>query len=147
MPRPGPVGAATSRLQTIPPGLGSERSTGPAASAQAPRSARPAVGLGTERPAVVSWAALGSLRGTDARKDRRMRVCLFEDRNAPDLEPLALTRPAFDLLCGATPLAAKQLRPFPGAEAGLLVRTHLADVTRLDHPGTPVNDDAWLRRA
>ena len=39
-----------------------------------------------------------------------MRVCLFEDRGALDLEPLTLTRPVFELLCGLTSLAAKQCR-------------------------------------
>src|SRR5207248_2806342 len=31
--------------------------------------------------------------------------------------------------------------------AGLLVRSHLADVIRLDPPGRPANDNAWLRRS
>src|SRR5262249_32066951 len=33
-------------------------------------------------------------------KGAPMRVCLFEDRRVEDLEPLTLTRPAHDLLCG-----------------------------------------------
>src|SRR5262249_5769612 len=74
-----------------------------------------------------------------------MRVCLFEDRGAADLEPLALTRPAFDLLCGQTSLAAKQCRPFAPCDVGLLVRPHLAGVCRRQRPGTPVNDLDWLR--
>jgi UDP-N-acetylglucosamine diphosphorylase/glucosamine-1-phosphate N-acetyltransferase len=76
-----------------------------------------------------------------------MRVCLFEDRSVPDLEPLTLTRPAFDLLCGLSSLADKQCRYFGASARGALVRPHLADVCRLDSPGVAVNDLAWLRAA
>jgi UDP-N-acetylglucosamine diphosphorylase/glucosamine-1-phosphate N-acetyltransferase len=74
-----------------------------------------------------------------------MRICLFEDRGAADLEPLSQTRPVFDLLCGTAPLADQQARAFPGAEVGLLVRPGLAEVVRLERPGVPVNDRDWLR--
>jgi UDP-N-acetylglucosamine diphosphorylase/glucosamine-1-phosphate N-acetyltransferase len=74
-----------------------------------------------------------------------MRVCLFEDGGASALDPLTATRPAFELLCGATALAAKQCRHFAPCSLGALVRPHLAELFRLDHPDTPVNDLAWLR--
>src|SRR5262245_29116078 len=74
-----------------------------------------------------------------------MRICLYEDRGAPGLEPLSLTRPVFDLLCGTMLLADQQARAFPGAEVGLLVRPELAAVARQERPGVPVNDPAWLR--
>ncbi len=74
-----------------------------------------------------------------------MRVCLFEDQNALDLEPLSLTRPVFELLCGLTSLAAKQSRFFPAGPRGILVRPYLADLCRLNSPALPVNDLAWLR--
>ncbi len=74
-----------------------------------------------------------------------MRVCLFEDRGAANLEPLSLTRPVFDLLCGLDSLAAKQCRHFAPCQVGVLVRPWLADVYRLEHPQTAVNDTAWLR--
>jgi UDP-N-acetylglucosamine diphosphorylase/glucosamine-1-phosphate N-acetyltransferase len=76
-----------------------------------------------------------------------MRVCLFEDRGVTDLEPLTLTRPAFELLCGASSLASRQCHHFAPCEFGVLVRSHLADLYRLHHPSTPVNDLAWLREA
>jgi UDP-N-acetylglucosamine diphosphorylase/glucosamine-1-phosphate N-acetyltransferase len=76
-----------------------------------------------------------------------MRLCYFEDRGVSTLEPLTLTRPAFDLLCGQTSLAAKQRRHFAAAAAGALVRPHLADLCRAARPDTPVNDLAWLRAA
>jgi UDP-N-acetylglucosamine diphosphorylase/glucosamine-1-phosphate N-acetyltransferase len=74
-----------------------------------------------------------------------MRVCLFEDTDVLALDPLTATRPAFDLLCGATSLAAKQCRHFAPCAVGALVRPHLAELFRLHHPETPVNDGAWLR--
>ena len=74
-----------------------------------------------------------------------MRVCLFEDRSVLDLEPLSLTRPAFDLLCGLSSLADKQRRYFAAASTGALVRPHLADVCRINSPELAVNDLAWLR--
>jgi UDP-N-acetylglucosamine diphosphorylase/glucosamine-1-phosphate N-acetyltransferase len=76
-----------------------------------------------------------------------MRVCLFEDRGVAALEPLALTRPAFDLLCGQTSLGRKQCRYFAPCEVGALVRPYLADLCRLHHLGMPVNDLPWLRAA
>jgi UDP-N-acetylglucosamine diphosphorylase/glucosamine-1-phosphate N-acetyltransferase len=76
-----------------------------------------------------------------------MRVCLFEDRGALDLEPLTLTRPVFELLCGLTSLGDKQRRHFSPAEVGFLVRPELADLCQFEHPGTPVNDAAWLSAA
>jgi UDP-N-acetylglucosamine diphosphorylase/glucosamine-1-phosphate N-acetyltransferase len=76
-----------------------------------------------------------------------MRVCLFEDRFVADLEPLTLTRPAFELLCGQTSLAAKQIHACNADVAGYLIRPHLADVVRLQHPGKPINDLDWLRSA
>src|SRR4029077_11656619 len=74
-----------------------------------------------------------------------MRVCLFEDRPAAALEPLTLTRPVFELLCGQTSLRSKQCRHFAPCSIGVLIRPYLADLFRLQHPGTPVNDLAWLR--
>jgi UDP-N-acetylglucosamine diphosphorylase / glucose-1-phosphate thymidylyltransferase / UDP-N-acetylgalactosamine diphosphorylase / glucosamine-1-phosphate N-acetyltransferase / galactosamine-1-phosphate N-acetyltransferase len=74
-----------------------------------------------------------------------MRLCVFEDRGVYNLEPLSLTRPAFDLLCGACSLLERQARAFAAEEMGALVRPALADLCRETHPGLPVNDRAWLR--
>src|SRR5262249_47393843 len=74
-----------------------------------------------------------------------MRVCLFEDRGVAGLEPLTLTRPAFDLLCGMTLLGAKACRHFGTSEVGALVRPPLAALPRLRPPSTPVNALPWLR--
>ena len=75
-----------------------------------------------------------------------MRICLFEDRGVIDLEPLALTRPVFDLLCGLSPLAAKQTRYFAPCTVGALVRPFLAEMMAERRPDLPVNDPVWLRQ-
>lgn len=76
-----------------------------------------------------------------------MRICIFEDHGFADLEPLTLTRPVFELLCGMGTLAAKQCQHFAPCEVGYLVRPELVALTRLEHPGCPVNDLAWLHAA
>src|SRR5438874_6866170 len=73
-----------------------------------------------------------------------MRVCLFED-GATALEPLSLTRPVFDLRCGLTTLAEKHLRLFAPWSVGVLIRPHLADLYRAQHPDRRVNDLDWLQ--
>src|SRR5207245_8712805 len=74
-----------------------------------------------------------------------MHVCLFEDQGVAHLEPLTLTRPVFELLCGQTSLARKQARYFAPREVGVLIRPGLVDLFRLRQPTIPVNDLNWLR--
>jgi UDP-N-acetylglucosamine diphosphorylase/glucosamine-1-phosphate N-acetyltransferase len=74
-----------------------------------------------------------------------MRLCGYEDRDVALLDPLTLTRSAFDLLCGDCSLLEHQRRHFGAAEAGALVRAELAEVCRLSHPGMAINDPSWLR--
>jgi UDP-N-acetylglucosamine diphosphorylase/glucosamine-1-phosphate N-acetyltransferase len=74
-----------------------------------------------------------------------MRVCLFEDAGVANLEPLTLTRPVFELLCGTDSLGAKQRRFFGETDLAVLVRPSLVDFYRHVHPGIPVNDELWLR--
>jgi UDP-N-acetylglucosamine diphosphorylase / glucose-1-phosphate thymidylyltransferase / UDP-N-acetylgalactosamine diphosphorylase / glucosamine-1-phosphate N-acetyltransferase / galactosamine-1-phosphate N-acetyltransferase len=69
-----------------------------------------------------------------------MDVCLYEDRGAADLEPLTLTRPVFDLLCGQFSLAEKQARHFQTTARTAVVRPQLADVVRLQSPSMAVNE-------
>jgi UDP-N-acetylglucosamine diphosphorylase/glucosamine-1-phosphate N-acetyltransferase len=79
-----------------------------------------------------------------------MRLCLVEDKATPDLEPLTLTRPCFELRLGAGDIATKIARAF-GQQAGpprygMFVRPHLAPLMRERNPAAPVNDRAWLAR-
>jgi UDP-N-acetylglucosamine diphosphorylase/glucosamine-1-phosphate N-acetyltransferase len=75
-----------------------------------------------------------------------MHLCLFEDR-PETLDPLSLTRPVFDLLCGITSLAEKQRRLFVPSAFGLLVRPALEALCQQQHPGGRINDLAWLQSA
>lgn len=69
-----------------------------------------------------------------------MQIYLYED-GAGDLEPLTLSRPVFDLRCGAMALASRQLHHFSArAPSGIFLRDHLAAVWRQEHPGMAVND-------
>jgi UDP-N-acetylglucosamine diphosphorylase/glucosamine-1-phosphate N-acetyltransferase len=74
-----------------------------------------------------------------------MRVCLFEDPGAADLEPLSLTRAVFELLCGCTSLAEKHFRHFAATDRATVVRPALAPVVA-ERTGMAVNDLDWLRR-
>src|SRR5437868_2315724 len=75
-----------------------------------------------------------------------MRLVVFEDREVGLLDPLTLTRPAFDLRCAASSLLEHQRRHFGAEEVGARVRPELAELCRLAHPGMPVNDPDWARR-
>ncbi len=74
-----------------------------------------------------------------------MRICLLEDSTAAFLEPLALTRPVFDLRCGAETLGERLRRVLAADEVGAWVRPHLAELCSETHPDMPVNDAGWLR--
>jgi UDP-N-acetylglucosamine diphosphorylase/glucosamine-1-phosphate N-acetyltransferase len=78
-----------------------------------------------------------------------MRLCLVEDHAAVDLEPLTLTRPAFDLVLGSCSIGEKIARAFGGGgpvRYGMVVRPHLAAVLRELYPRTAVNDRDWMTR-
>src|SRR5438874_6889067 len=79
---------------------------------------------------IISASWMTPLSGQDDRKDSPMRVCLFEDRLVEGMEPLTLTRPAFELLCGQSTLAARQWKFFAPCTPGVLVRPHLEEVQR-----------------
>ncbi|MGL4555696.1 MAG: putative sugar nucleotidyl transferase [Gemmataceae bacterium] len=70
-----------------------------------------------------------------------MRVCLFEDEAVADLEPVALTRPAFALLSGCASLGDKQYYHFGATDPAALVRPALAPLLS---DALAVNDAAWL---
>jgi UDP-N-acetylglucosamine diphosphorylase/glucosamine-1-phosphate N-acetyltransferase len=73
-----------------------------------------------------------------------MRICHFEDARVATLEPIALTRPAYELRCGMQTLAQKQRRVFQTNTAGAIVRPYLVDSARSSQPQIPVNDFHWL---
>ena len=57
-----------------------------------------------------------------------MRICIYEDSGVALLEPLALTRPAFALLCGARPILDRQRAALGACETGLWVRPELVEL-------------------
>ncbi|MHC5543470.1 putative sugar nucleotidyl transferase, partial [Singulisphaera rosea] len=61
-----------------------------------------------------------------------MRLCLVEDDAVAGLEPLTLTRPAYELILGATTLGAKIARAFrigPGPHRrGAVIRPYLGPI-------------------
>jgi UDP-N-acetylglucosamine diphosphorylase/glucosamine-1-phosphate N-acetyltransferase len=67
-------------------------------------------------------------------------VCIFEDPQYVNLLPLVYTRPVYDLRCGILSLRQKIERCYPKARVALLCRPYLADVVRLQNPGTHVNE-------
>jgi UDP-N-acetylglucosamine diphosphorylase/glucosamine-1-phosphate N-acetyltransferase len=75
-----------------------------------------------------------------------VRLCVFEDVGVANLEPLSLTRPAFDLWLGAGTLLSRLQRVFSTADVGAIVRPSLANLCRQRHPEIAVNDADWLRR-
>ena len=74
-----------------------------------------------------------------------MRICIYEDSQSTWLEPIALTRPAFGLWCGAERLFERHLRQFPSSDVGFWMRPELVDLWKLDQPDHPVNDADWAR--
>jgi UDP-N-acetylglucosamine diphosphorylase / glucose-1-phosphate thymidylyltransferase / UDP-N-acetylgalactosamine diphosphorylase / glucosamine-1-phosphate N-acetyltransferase / galactosamine-1-phosphate N-acetyltransferase len=75
-----------------------------------------------------------------------MRICIFEDNGVALLEPLALTRPAFALWCGARTLLDRQRAIAGAAQVGLWVRPELVELCRQQYPDLPVNDEGWLQQ-
>ncbi len=78
-----------------------------------------------------------------------MRLCLVEDHAVAGLEPLTLTRPAFDLRLGARTIGQKIVDAFgtgssTAVEVGALIRPYLASARRSQPPTLVVNDADWM---
>jgi UDP-N-acetylglucosamine diphosphorylase/glucosamine-1-phosphate N-acetyltransferase len=66
-------------------------------------------------------------------------IYVFEDRNALDLEPLALTWATFELRCG-TRTHLERIRQVVGSDpVSLVVRPEIAEVVQERYPDLPVN--------
>ncbi len=63
-----------------------------------------------------------------------MRICVFEDAGVKNLHPLTLTRPAFELRCGAVSLLERMERCLLQRVSYALVRPELTELCRLEHP-------------
>lgn len=73
-----------------------------------------------------------------------MRICIYEDSGVALLEPLALTRPAFALWCGARTLLERHRAIANPAHVALWVRPDIVELCRVQYPDLPVNDETWL---
>ncbi len=76
-----------------------------------------------------------------------MQLCIFEDKHCMNFEPIAYSRPVFDLVCGINTLKEKILREYPKIKYNLICRDYLAPVVRYQNPGINVNfleDDSYL---
>lgn len=67
------------------------------------------------------------------------KIYVYENNEVLNLEPIVLTRPAFDLRCGAFTFLERIQNSFPDAEIELIVRDELKPVTQEAYPELTVN--------
>ena len=68
-----------------------------------------------------------------------MQICIFEDINYQNFEPLVYSRPVYDLLCGIESLKEKIIRHYPKAKVSLHCRPYLAEIVQHQNPDYLVN--------
>ncbi len=78
-----------------------------------------------------------------------MNIYIFENQYALDLEPITLTRPSFEIRCGAFTCIERIHLLFPESTFHLIVRPELEELTRETFPGISVNptqasDGIWI---
>jgi UDP-N-acetylglucosamine diphosphorylase/glucosamine-1-phosphate N-acetyltransferase len=76
-----------------------------------------------------------------------MHICIFEDEQYLNFEPLIYSRPVFDLVCGMTTLKGKIIRAFPKEKITLKCRNYLEPFVAAENPKFNVNqfdDDDYL---
>ena len=67
------------------------------------------------------------------------KIYIYENHEVLNLEPVVLTRPAFDLRCGGFTFLERIQKAFPDAEIELIVRDELKMVTEELYPELTVN--------
>ncbi len=78
-----------------------------------------------------------------------MNIYIFEDNRSLDLEPITLTRPSFEIRCGALTCIERINLMLPNDTIHLIVREKIADISREAFPGLSVNpheveEGVWL---
>jgi UDP-N-acetylglucosamine diphosphorylase/glucosamine-1-phosphate N-acetyltransferase len=68
-----------------------------------------------------------------------MHICIFEDEQYLNFEPLIYSRPVFDLVCGMTTLKEKIIRAFPKEKVVLKCRNYLEPFVKTENPKLKVN--------
>lgn len=71
-----------------------------------------------------------------------MPICIFEDEQYLNFEPLIYSRPVFDLVCGMTTLKEKIIRAFPKEKIALKCRNYLEWFVKAENPKCKVNQFA-----
>ena len=69
-----------------------------------------------------------------------MHICIFEDEQHLNFEPLVYSRPVFDLICGMTTLKEKIIRIFPKEKITLKCRSYLEPFVKSENPKLKVNE-------
>jgi len=76
-----------------------------------------------------------------------MHICIFEDEQYLNFEPLIYSRPVYDLVCGITTLKEKIIRVFPKEKVILKCRNYIESFVKEENPKRKVNqfdDDDYL---
>jgi len=68
-----------------------------------------------------------------------MPICIFEDEQYLNFEPLIYSRPVYDLVCGMTTLKEKIIRAFPKEKTVLKCRNYLEPFVKVENPKCKVN--------
>jgi len=68
-----------------------------------------------------------------------MHICIFEDEQYLNFEPLIYSRPVYDLVCGMTTLKKHIMRAFPKEKVVLKCRKYLETFVREENPKCKVN--------
>lgn len=68
-----------------------------------------------------------------------MQICIFEDIEFSNLEPLIFNRPVYDLICGTSTLKEKILRSYGNVNYSLHTRPYLKALVEQQNPGISVN--------
>ncbi|MGB5529326.1 MAG: GlmU family protein [Ignavibacteriaceae bacterium] len=68
-----------------------------------------------------------------------MPICIFEDEQYLNFEPLIYSRPVFNLVCGMTTLKEKIIRAFPKEKVMLKCRNYLEQFVKAENPKLKVN--------
>ena len=68
-----------------------------------------------------------------------MQICIFEDNNYSDFEPLVYSRPVYDLRCGMDTLKEKIIKSYDKVKVSLHCRPYLTEIVKSQNPGCLVN--------
>ena len=68
-----------------------------------------------------------------------MQICIFEDNNYADFEPLVFSRPVYDLRCGMYTLKEKIIKSYDKVKVSLHCRPYLTEIIQAQNPDCLVN--------